>query len=226
MDAVRHRATRVRLLRRAAAGAALCALALALALAVATVQAYAPPRGTPDLSKMTLQPSDLAPGAQPIVSSYFDTGTGDHLRAEYNRDWLATATKGGVKLEQLQTEITLADSTMWAQAIFGQVASIYGSSSGRSVLANMVNDASGSTVSLKNASFSKLRSIGVGQQSFYVSATITIKGSKLAAGFAWVRVEQGIAFLVVVAPKPPLADSVTIGLAKTVAAHIASVLHS
>jgi hypothetical protein len=209
-----HRTTR----RVAAAAIAICALA------TASAQAYSPPKGTPDLAKMTLQSSDLAPGATLLVSSYFDPGGGVHLRAEYNRDWGAASTTGGVKLQQLQTEITLATSTTWAHTIFGQVPGIYGSSAGRASLIDNIDAGNGSSATLKDARFSKLRSIGVGQQSMYGSATITTKGSTLAAGLAWVRVDAGIAFLVVVAPKTPLADSVTIAIAKTVAAHMTSVL--
>ncbi|HEX2703528.1 MAG TPA: hypothetical protein VHM72_08860 [Solirubrobacteraceae bacterium] len=180
--------------------------------------------GTPDLAKMTLQPADLGPGATLLVNSYVDPGGGLHLRAEYFRAWGAASTTGGVKLEQLQTQVTLATSTTWAHTVFNQIPGIYGSSGGRGSLITEVDAGNGSSTTLKDARFSKLRSISVGQQSMYVSATIATKGSTLAAGFAWVRVDAATAFLVVVAPKPPLADSVTIAIAKTVAAHMASVL--
>jgi hypothetical protein len=209
-----HRTTR----RAAAAAAAICALA------AASAQAYSPPKGTPNLAKMTLQPSDLAPGATLLVNSYFDPGGGVHLRAEYDRDWGAASTASGVKLQQLQTQITLATSTAWAHTIFTQVPSIYGSSGGRGSLIDNIDAGNGSSATLKNARFSKLRSIGVGQQSMYGSATIATKASTIAAGFAWIRVDAAIALLVVVAPKAPLADSVTIALAKTVAAHMTAVL--
>lgn len=204
--------------RAAAAAVAICALAATGA------QAYSPPKGTPDLAKMTLQPSDLAPGATLLVNTYSDPGGGVHLRAEYDRDWGAASTTGGVKLQQLQTQITLATSTAWAHTVFGQIPSIYGSSGGRGSLIDNIDAGNGSSATLKDARFSKLRSIGVGQQSMYGSATIATKGSTLAAGFAWVRVDGAIAFLVVVAPKAQLADSVTIAIAKKVAAHMASVL--
>lgn len=209
--------------RRTPRRAAAAAMTIA-ALGATTAQAYTPPKGIPDLAKMTLQPSDLAPGATLLVSSYFDAGTGLHLRAEYNRDWGAASTAGGVKLQQLQTQITLATSTTWAQTVFDQVASIYGSSGGREDLIANVDAGNGSSATLKDARFSKLGSIGVGQQSFYESATIATKGSTLIAGFAWIRVGGGMAVLMVVAPRPPLADSVTIALAKTLAAHMTSVL--
>ena len=204
--------------RAGAAALAICALASGSA------QAYSPPKGTPDLAKMTLQPSDLVPGATLLVNTYSDPGGGFHLRAEYDRDWGAASTASGVKLQQLQTQITLATSTAWAHTIFTQVPSIYGSSGGRGSLIDNIDAGNGSSATLKNARFSKLRSIGVGQQSMYGSATIATKASTIAAGFAWIRVDAAIALLVVVAPKAPLADSVTIALAKTVAAHMTAVL--
>jgi hypothetical protein len=206
--------------RRTPRHASILALVLA-ALAAASAEAYSPPKGTPDLSKMTLQASDLAPGAKPLVSQYFDPGSGGQLRAEYDRDWGAASTTGGVKLQQVQTQITLATSTKWAQAIYGQVPGIFNASSGHLDLIGNVDTGNGSSATVKDARFGKLRSIGVGQQSFYESATITTKGSTLVAGFAWIRVGPAMAFIVVAAPKQ-LADSVTIALAKTIAARMAS----
>jgi hypothetical protein len=222
ISADQRRAMDRRTTRRVVA-AALATSALATsALGAASAQAYTPPKGTPDLAKMTLQPSDLAPGATLLVNSYFPGGL--HERDEYDRDWGVVSTTGGVKLQQLQTEITLATSTTWAHAVFGQVPSIYDSSAGRRSLIDNIDAGNGSSATLKDARFGTLRGIGVGQQSMYGSATIATKGSTIAAGFAWVRVDAAIATLVVVAPKAPLADSVTIAIAKTVAAHMKSVL--
>jgi hypothetical protein len=208
--------------RRAAAAT----IAIA-ALAAASAQAYSPPRGTPDLAQMMLQSSDLAPGAAPVVNGYSDPGgAGLHERAEYDRDWLAVSTTRGVKLQQLQTDITLSTSTAFAQTVFGQIAGLYGASAGRGSLIANVDAGNGSSATSKDARFSKMRSIGVGQQSIYGSATIATKGSTLAIGFAWVRVDAAIAFVLAVAPRPPLADSVTIALAKTMAAHMTSVLRA
>jgi len=193
------------------------------ALAVSNAIASTPPKGIPDLSKMTLQASDLAPGSTPLVSDYFNPEGSVQVRAEYDRDWGPVSTTGHVKLQQLQTVITLLASTMWAQSVFGQVPSIYGASAGRADLIADIDSDNGSTDTIKDSRFGNLRSIGIGQQSFYESATIAVKGSTLVAGFAWIRVNTAMAFIVVVAPKPPLADSVTIALAKTVAAHMTSV---
>jgi hypothetical protein len=208
-----------RLPRRAAAVATVFA-----ALAAANAMAYAPPKGIPDLSKMTLQASDLAPGATPLVSEYFDPAGSQQVRAEYDRDWGAVSTTGHVQLQQLQTVITLLASTMWSQTVFGQLSGIYGTSVGHADLIADVDSGNGSSATVKDSRFSKLRSIGIGQQSLYESATISVKGSTLVAGFAWIRVNTAMAFILVVAPKPPLADAVTIALAKAVAAHMTSVL--
>jgi hypothetical protein len=207
--------------RRTAAVA--MAFAVIAAAAAANAVAYTPPKGIPDLSRMTLQASDLGRGATPLVSEYFDPAGNQQVLAEYDRDWGAVSTTGNVKLQQLQTVITLLASTKWSQTVFGQLSSVYGGSAGRTTLIADVDSANGSSASIKDSRFSNLRSIGIGQESLYESATIAFKGSTLVAGFAWVRVNTAMAFLVVVAPKPPLADAVTIALAKAVAAHMTSV---
>jgi hypothetical protein len=204
-------------------------VAAALALAVCTpaaAQAYSPPRGTPDLAKMTLQPSDLARGAMVLVSGYFDPGSGLNLRAQYNRDFGAAATTAGVKFAQVQTSITLADSTAYAKTVFAQLPSIYGAQAGRATLAQEVIPAlgKGSDATPNDARFGKLRSAGLGQQSLLESATITAKDATIAADFVWLRVDGVLASLAIVAAQPPLTDLVAIGLARTVAAHITSVL--
>jgi hypothetical protein len=202
------------------------AAALTLAACTGAADAYSPPRGTPDLAKMTLQPSDLAPGAVVLVSSYFDPGSGLNLRAQYDRDFGAAATTAGVKLGQIQVSITLADSTAYAKTLFAQIPSTYGTQAGHAILALEVVPVSvnGFHPTPNNARFGKLRSAGIGQQSLLESGTITTKDATIAADFVWLRVDGVLASLAVVAAQPPLADSVAIRLARTIAAHITSVL--
>lgn len=212
-----------RLLRcRAAAGAT---LRLA-ALAVGTAYANTPPAGSIDLSKMTLAPTDLAPGAVVLGSTYDSPGSGLHLRSQYDRYFGACSTTGHVQLAQVQTSITLADSTAYAKALFAQVPSLYGGQAGRAILAQEIipSTGKGSDATPKDAHFDKPRSIGVGQQSWFDSATIVTKDAKLAADFVFLQVDDVTASLAILAVKPSLADSVAVGLARTVAAHITSVL--
>ena len=207
------------------AAAALAALA-ALALAVATAQAYAPPRGTPDLSKMTLQPGDLAHGAQVLVSQYFPPGSGLQLQAQYNRDFGSAATSAGVRFTQIQTSITLAKTPAVAKIVFAQLPSIYGTQSGRAILATEVAPITGKGAGTtpKDARFGKPRAIGIGQQSLFEPATFVVNGAPIAADFAWLRIDGVIANLAFVAAGPKLSDAVAIALTRTVAAHISAVL--
>jgi hypothetical protein len=213
--------------RRHPTGAALVtAAALTLALVVATAQAFSPPRGTPDLSKMTLQPGDLARGAQVLVSEYFPPGSGLQLRAQYNRDFGTSATSTGVRFTQIQTSITLAKTPAVAKLVFAQLPSIYGAQSGRTILAQEVEPlfGKGAGQTPKDARFGKPRSIGAGQQSLFLPATFVVAGATIAADFAWLRVDGVFATLAFVAAGPKLADSVAIALTRTIAAHISAVL--
>jgi hypothetical protein len=214
---------RARLLRCSAAAGAALVLA---ALTVGAARAHSSPGGGVDLSKMTLSPSDLAPGATVLGSTYDPPGAGLHLRAQYDRDFGACSTTSHVQLAQVQTAITLADTAAYAKALFAQLPSIYGGQSGRAILAQEVipRTGKGSDATPKDAHFGKPRSVGVGQQSLFESATIVTKDARVAADFVFLRVDDVTASLAIVAVKPSLADSVAIGLARTVAAHIASVL--
>jgi len=207
-------------------GTAVAFAALTLALAVASAQAYAPPHGTPDLSKMTLQPGDLARGAQVLVSAYFPPGSGLQLQAQYNRDFGSAATSAGVRFTQIQTSITLAKTPAFAKVVFAQLPSIYGAQSGRTILAQEVEPlfGKGAGQTPKDARFGKPRSIGAGQQSLFLPATFVVAGATVAADFAWLRIDGVIANLALVAAGPKLADAVAIGLTRTVAAHISAVL--
>ncbi len=200
--------------------------ALAFALAVATAQAYSPPRGTPDLSRMTLQPADLARGAQIIDGGYFPPGSGLGLQAQYTRYFGSAATSSGVRFSQIQTSIELAKTPAFAKVIFGQLPSIFGAQSGRAILATQVEPlyGKGAGATPKDPSFGKLRAIGAGQQSLMETGTFVVNGATVAADFAWVRVDGVIADLTFVAAGPKLADSVAIALTRTVAAHISAVL--
>ncbi|MGA2008272.1 MAG: hypothetical protein ABSH27_12030 [Solirubrobacteraceae bacterium] len=112
--------------------AVLAALALA-AVAVAAAQAYTPPKGAPDLAKMTLQPSDFAASGK--VSGYYQpVVAGSHERAEYLGAFLSPTTSGGVKLESIVTSVQLFDTTAFATAAFAQTQREDGSAVGRMIL--------------------------------------------------------------------------------------------
>lgn len=204
---------------------ALLAAVLALLVCVTSAQGITLPPRTPDLAKMALASSDLRPGATVVFSGYSTPGSGLHLRAEYNRDFGASVTRGGVKLGQIQIAITLADTTSWARELFAQLPSIFATRSGHVTLAlEVMPVGDGDVAAAEGAHFSPLRSAGIGQQSLFESATIAVRGTTLVAGFVFLRIDGVLASLAIAAPTHSLADSVAIGLARTVAARISSVL--
>ena len=65
------------------------------------------------------QASDLAPGANTVVSRYVAPGA--NTIAEYERSFTAATTTAGVKLEVLTTSVLLANSTHSATALYGDL---------------------------------------------------------------------------------------------------------
>jgi uncharacterized membrane protein len=105
------------------------------------------------------------------------------------------------------------------------LADYYESSDGHSALFEALYAISGvSDVDLKAANFGKFHSVGVGRQSLYLAVTFPAMPAAVAAGIVYVRVGDVTESLTIVAIGSPLADSVSIGLARRVAAHIASQL--
>ena len=152
------------------------------ALAAASAQAYSPPRGTPDLAQMMLQSSDLAPGAAPVVNGYSDPGGAGLQHREYDRDWLA-----GDRNRRREAPATSRRISRSTPRPHSRRPSSDGSRASTAqapwVADRQRRDAgNGSSATSKDARFSKMRSIGVGQQSIYGSATIATKGSTLAIG--------------------------------------------
>jgi hypothetical protein len=204
--------------------AAVAALALA-AIAVAAAQAFTPPKGTPDLAKMTLQPSDLAASGK-VTSSYQPVVEGSNERAEYLRAFLAPTTRGGVKLESISTAVQLFDTTADATAAFAQDQRVEGSATGRMVLFGAWHPASGpgSGATLRDAHFAPLAAIGAGRQSLLLSMTVATPGSTLVADSVDLRVGDVLVGLEIGATTPKLTASLATGLARAVAAHVKSVL--
>ena len=210
-----HRSSRV---------AVLAALALA-AVAVAAAQAYTPPKGTPDLAKMTLQPSDFAASGK--VSGYYQpVVAGSHERAEYLGAFLSPTTSGGVKLESIVTSVQLFDTTAFAKAAFAQTQREDGSAVGRIILFEAWHPGSGpgSGATLRDAHFAPLAAIGAGQQSSLLSMTVATSVWTLAADTVRLRVGDVLVGLQMGATSPNLTASVATGLARAAAAHVKSVL--
>lgn len=216
-----------------AAGAA-AALALAAVAAGASAKPYIPPPGAPDLAKMALRASDFAPatkGRQSYVGFAFYyppseapdiestlTGAGERLAYQSNIDRLTTT--GGVKLLGVVTDVALFGTPASAHARFTAILGRYGSESGRRSLVQLA----GAGDKLKHAG--PLRSIEAGQEAALESLTVNTGSSTIVDDWVWLRVGAVDACVETGTAGPSSADSVAIGLARTVAAHITSVLRA
>ncbi len=195
-------------------------------LAVAIAQAVTPPAGTPDLSQMVIAASDLAPGANTVVSRYVAPGA--NTIAEYERSFTAATTTAGVKLEVLTTSVLLANSTHSATALYGDLKLVYSSSFGRKLLVAAIVKSSGkvSGVSAKDVHFAKQSGAGVGAQSLNQGIVIHVKRKFVAADFVVFRIGDVLGSVTVVALRAGLPRSAASGLAATEGAHITAVLAS
>jgi hypothetical protein len=195
-------------------------------LAVAIAQAVTPPPGTPDLSQMTLQASDLAPGAKTTLSRYVAPGT-DTI-AEYDRSFAGVTTSAGVKLTVLSTNVLLANSATNAKGLYKDVRLVYASKLGRKLLAEAIVKSAGklSGVTAKDVHFAKSASAGVGDQSLNQPIAIRSKHKAVAADFVLLRIGDVLASVTIVVRRGQLDRSVATGLAATIGAHITAVLAS
>ena len=209
--------------RRCRSAAAAVAAIAACGLAAAVAQALVPPPGTPDLAKMTLQASDLAPGAV-VLDGYVKPGAREV--AQYDRTFTSVATTGGVKLELIQTQLALAASTPDATSLFKGARSLFASKQGRSELVAEVVAGAGTSVPRADITvhFGKLRELGIGDQSSLASVRLRVKQRVSTLYSALLRIGNVVATVTVIALRAHLAASVPTGLAQSVAAHITAVL--
>jgi hypothetical protein len=172
---------------------------------------------------MTLQASDLAPGAV-VLGGYVKPGA--KAVAVYDRNFTAATTTGGVKLELIQTQVALAVSTSDAISLFKGARELFGSKKGRSVLVAEIVAGAGASVpraSIK-VHFGKLRELGIGDQSLLASVRLRIKQRASTFYAALLRIGSVVAIVEVITRKAHIAASVPTGLAQLVAGHVTAVL--
>lgn len=209
-------------MRRRTVSLASAIAAVALGVLVASAAALAPPQGTPDLSRMTIQSSDLAPGAKVVLSAY---GTAPkNFAAVYSRNYSTAKTSSGVALFGLDSQVLLADTEGAANGYFALERSVYRSKRGRSLLAKVIaRDSTKKGVSVK-VSFGTYRSLGVGTQSLLQPASLKVNSVRAAADFIVLRVGSVVANVTVLLVDPKRSLAVAKLLAGDVVAHIAAVL--
>jgi hypothetical protein len=212
-------------MRRSFHRSAAAAAVVALAVLAAAAAAATPATSRAALSRMTLQGSDFAPGAA-VTTSYGPSGNG--FPPSLDRSFGVATTKAGFKLEGIVIEI---DSTPTARGALGYLDTrreIYGGTLGSTYLGSDLAAGVGRMEALipTHIHFGKLHAIAAGRQGWLVAATFSAAGATFAVDELDLVVAGVNASLTVVAAGPSLPDSVSLALARTVAAHITSVVGS
>ena len=208
--------------RRTVSLAALIA-AVALGVLVASAAATSPPAGTPDLAKMAIQPSDLAPGAVASIGGYAKAPK--NFTALYISRYNQATTTSGVALYGLETELLAGKTQGAAAGLFSLQRSLYHSKLGRKLLGKeLVAELGKKGVSLKQVHFGHFGVLGSGTQSFVQPIVLNVKGVHAGADFVVVRVGSILSDVTMVLAKPAGALAVAKELGADVAAHIRAVL--
>lgn len=141
---------------------AVCALAAAGVAAAATVT---PPAGTPDLSSMVLQVSDLGAASTVAAQGYF--APVKDFSAEYVTDFANASTTDGVQYFSLQDGVMFAPDTATPGAFLKYETAYFNSRKGRKQFTRTIIRASGKKAHLKPSGikYAFPGSIGVGDSS-------------------------------------------------------------
>jgi len=192
---------------------------------VTTALAVTPPAGTPDLSKMVIQASDLAPGAKILNDGYTAPASG--VVADYSRAWRPATTAGGVRLVVASTAILLFSSTANAGTVFAGEKRIFKSKAERPLVARLIALSAGhSGLKTKNIDFGRIHSFAIGNGAFELPVTLHLKGSHAAIGIFIVNVDDVVADVLVASGGRGAAAKGGQELTTDVAAHVTTVLGS
>ena len=208
--------------RRRALGLAV-ALLLTSAVGIASAAAVVPPAGTPDVSAMAVQPTDLAPGAVVGRDGYQTPPAG--FTADYRRVFTtASLTTNGTQF-MLDNQVLLAPTSSLAQFYLSLDRIVYGSKKGRLTLARAIVHDAGKRggITVRDVHFSKLKPIAAGSGSFM--ETVTVHGRHSTASVDLVVIGAGqVAAQLVLSAGQPLPGQVPTTLAGDIVCHVTTVL--
>ncbi len=131
------------------------------------------PPGTPNLALIAIPPADVQ-GARVLHQGYFKDAD---LVAGYDREFKAGAAIGHSRALSLENELDVLEDATDAHGLYVTVRSVFGSSGGRaqltkSILAQFNKDVTGKGAS--KVTYGKLRSLGVGNETFVQPITIML----------------------------------------------------
>ncbi|HEX4035796.1 MAG TPA: hypothetical protein VHX66_15230 [Solirubrobacteraceae bacterium] len=204
------------------ASRALCLAVVICATVVTTALAVTPPAGTPDLSQMTIQAGDLAPGAKVVKDGY--VAPASNVVASYTRAWQPAPTAKGSSIDSAISEILLLATPAKAAKLFGGERRILSSKADRPLLARIFSDGAHSKIKPKKVHFGRFRSLAIGDGAFVLPLTIREGRVSVTVDLDEVKVSDVLAELTVVAHSAKAAAKGGDELATDVAGHISTVL--
>jgi hypothetical protein len=131
------------------------------------------PPGTPNLALIAIPPADVQ-GGRVLHQGYFKD---PDLVAGYDREFKAGASIGHSRALSLENELDVLGDTTDAHGLYATVRSVFGSPGGRtqltkSILAQFDKDVKGKGAA--KVTYGKIRSLGVGNETFVQPITITL----------------------------------------------------
>ena len=209
-------------MRRRSIWLAMLGAAVALGLVVATAAALSPPPGTPDLSKMTIQAGDLAPGAKVDAAGY--TTPPKNFTAVYDRNFSSAKTPAGLTLFGLDTEVLLGNTEAVATGYYALQRRVYGSKAGRSLLKKGLKSLVGKGVTIGDVRFEKLRRLALGSEAFVQPVLLKVKHINVATDILVLRDGSVASSVSFVLTDPTRTLSTANQLGKDIVKHITAVL--
>lgn len=204
------------------ASRALCLAVVICATVVTTALAVTPPAGTPNLSQMTIQAVDLAPGAKLVKDGY--VAPASNVVASYTRAWQPAPTATGSPIISAISQILLLATPAKASTLFGAERRLLDSKADRPLLARIFSEGSHSKIKPKKVHFGRFRSLAIGDGAFVLPLTVRERRVSVTVDLDEVKVGDVLAELTVVAHSAKVARKGGEELATDVAGHISATL--
>jgi len=205
-------------LAAAAAGIALTLVAVPVATGGASTQAFTPPAGIPDLSRMGLQPSDLPKGAKVARQRYVSS---NGFVAEYDREFKSeTARIGSKRLLDLESDIMLAATPDRASQFVAWFHSLVRTKDARRAFAKQMAREAG--VKAKNVTVGIPVNLHVGDESLGVAVKVATPLGAVRLIYGVHRTDRVVSVFYYVSE---FESTITVASAKTLARPIARHVH-
>jgi hypothetical protein len=158
--------------------AAASVLAIAGAAVASAAAPVTPPAGTPDLTMMVVQPTDLAAGGKPPNAGYVSPFAS--FSAIYGADYDNATTTDGVTYFGIDDSIFYASTPTTASTFFSAEQGYFKSRKGRKQLTKEIIKSAGKKAHLKakNVTFGSAGSAGVGTDSAIFTIRVATKRYK------------------------------------------------